>query len=86
MLELAGELRAIDPGAIGRHQIDARATTIAGNAVLVPDLDSPRTQAVLGWFRGDAESPAVPATATAGSVADGGAGPDIPAQPAVVCD
>jgi LCP family protein required for cell wall assembly len=87
MLELGGELRSIDPAAIGRYQIDARPTTINGNAVLEPAVDTPGMQAVLAWFRGDAATPDVPTGPAAGTdpIGEEGGVPPPAASPSSDC-
>jgi LCP family protein required for cell wall assembly len=54
MLEFAGVVKGIDPAEITTYQIEARGTTIQGNSVLLPSIDSSNMQAVLAVFRGDA--------------------------------
>ncbi len=71
LLRLAGTLKAIDPAATPQYRIDSQPTTIAGNAVLRPVLDTPSMVAVLAIFRGESPigGPATPTTdaAPAGS-------------------
>lgn len=53
ILELAGVLQNTDPSTITTYQIQARGTTIQGNAVLDPRIGGDNMQAVLGLFRGE---------------------------------
>jgi LCP family protein required for cell wall assembly len=54
MLEFAGVVKGIDPAEITTYQIEARGTSIQGNAVLLPSIDGPNMQSVLAVFRGAA--------------------------------
>ena len=60
LLEFAGVLKDVDPGAIPTYQIEATGRTINGAAVLEPRIDGENMQAVLAMFRGEtslAEAP-----------------------------
>ena len=60
LLEFAGVLKDVDPGAIPTYQIEASGRTINGAAVLEPRIDGENMQAVLAMFRGEtslAEAP-----------------------------
>ena len=67
MLELAGELQAMDPNTIGRYQIEGHPEHIDGSYVLIPDLDTPSMQQILSLFGGQPTSEAVPSSVTASS-------------------
>jgi len=54
MLELAGVLKNIDPTDITTYQIETSETTIQGNSILIPELDSTNMQAILAIFQGRA--------------------------------
>lgn len=60
MLEFAGVLKGIDPAQITTYQIEARGTTIQGNAVLVPSVKGSNMQAILSVFRGEATLASAP--------------------------
>jgi LCP family protein required for cell wall assembly len=55
MLEFAGAIRSLDPGAITSYQIEASPQTVAGNSVLIPRLDGANMRAILSVFRGEAQ-------------------------------
>jgi LCP family protein required for cell wall assembly len=60
LLEFAGVLRDVEPGAIPTYQIEATDRAINGAAVLEPRIDGDNMQAVLAMFRGEtslAEAP-----------------------------
>lgn len=54
MLEFAGVVKGIDPAEITTYQIEARGTTVQGNAVLLPSIKGANMQSVLSVFRGEA--------------------------------
>lgn len=54
MLEFAGVLQSLDPGAIASYQIQSTPQTIAGQQVLVPQLGGANMQSILAVFRGEA--------------------------------
>ncbi len=60
MLEFAGVMKGIDPAAITNYQIEARGTSIQGNQVLIPNLNSGNMQAILRVFRGEATLESAP--------------------------
>lgn len=53
LMEFAGVLRDVEPGAIPSYQIEATPRTIGGAAVLEPKIKGENMQAVLGMFRGE---------------------------------
>jgi LCP family protein required for cell wall assembly len=60
LLEFAGVLRDVDPGAIPTYQIEAVDRTVSGAAVLDPRIEGDNMQSVLAMFRGEtslAEAP-----------------------------
>ena len=60
LLEFAGVLRDVEPGAIPTYQIEATPRVIGGADVLDPRIDGDNMQAVLAMFRGEtslAEAP-----------------------------
>ncbi len=54
-LEFAGVLRNVAPGDITSYQIEARATEIQGQAVLIPDTGGSNMQRIIALFRGEAD-------------------------------
>lgn len=54
MLEFAGVVKSINPAEITTYQVEARGTTIQGNAVLLPSINGANMQSVLSVFRGEA--------------------------------
>lgn len=60
MLEFAGVVKGIDPARITTYQIEARGTTIQGNAVLLPSIDGANMQSVLAVYRGEASLAGAP--------------------------
>ncbi len=60
LLEFAGVLRDVEPGAIPTYQIESVPRTISGASVLEPRIEGDNMQAVLAMFRGEtslAEAP-----------------------------
>jgi LCP family protein required for cell wall assembly len=53
LMEFAGVLRDIEPGAIPSYQIEAVPRMIGGASVLEPRIDGENMQAVLAMFRGE---------------------------------
>jgi len=53
LMEFAGVLRDVEPGAIPSYQIEAANRTIGGAAVLEPRIQGDNMQAVLAMFRGE---------------------------------
>jgi LCP family protein required for cell wall assembly len=60
LMEFAGVLKDVEPGALLTYQIEAVDRTINGNSVLEPRIEGDNMQAVLAMFRGEtslAEAP-----------------------------
>jgi LCP family protein required for cell wall assembly len=53
LLEFAGVLRAIDPNGIPSYQVASSGATIAGNSVLIPEVEASGMPDVLALFRGE---------------------------------
>ena len=53
LLQFAGVLRAIDPNGIPSYQIASSGATIAGNSVLIPEVEASGMPDVLALFRGE---------------------------------
>lgn len=83
MLEFAGVLQTLQPGAIGSFQIQSERQIIAGNDVLVPRLGGDNMQAVLAVFRGEAAIADAPDQVddTAPPSTTAPDGPDVTAAP-----
>lgn len=53
LMEFAGVLRDVAPGAIPTYQIEATPRTIGGADVLVPEIEGDNMQSILALFRGE---------------------------------
>jgi LCP family protein required for cell wall assembly len=60
LLEFAGVMRDVQPGAIPTYQIEASPRTIGGASVLEPEIAGQNMQAVLALFRGESSLEAAP--------------------------
>jgi len=74
-LRLAGVLRNV--AAVGTYQIEVVGRSIAGNAVLEPQLDGKHMQSVLGVFRGELPVPIGSQPPSPGSDATGATGATV---------
>lgn len=77
MLEFAGTLRTLDPGAIATYRIESSTqVTSGGEEVERPELDSDAMEAVLALFRGQVTLDAAPEQELTTTTVDDGSGDD----------
>ena len=83
LMEFAGVLRDVEPGAIPSYQIEAEGRTIGGASVLVPRIEGDNMQAVLAMFRGESSLADAPVQSFATTTVPGSPDAGPTATPAV---